>query len=197
LWAGSWAQAQEESKGENFSAKPAPALFASDCTGSDCHKGPQGLAKGKSVGGLAGFLREHYTNSRESAAALAAYLMKVPAGAEPREARPARAPATREAAPSRPASEQARPSREHPSARSSRASAKPEEEGGAAAQPPHRGAEPPAASPAAPARNARTQRGRHQPAATQPPAAAPEPAPVPPPEPPAAPKAPKQFDIFD
>jgi hypothetical protein len=66
------------SRGENFSAKPAPQLFASDCTGAGCHKGPQGLAKGQSQVGLANFLREHYTNSRQSAAALAAYLTSVP-----------------------------------------------------------------------------------------------------------------------
>jgi hypothetical protein len=75
LWTLPQASAQEEgpatSKGENFSAKPPAALFNSDCTGAGCHKGPQGLAKGQSQGSLAGFLREHYTNSRESAAALA------------------------------------------------------------------------------------------------------------------------------
>jgi hypothetical protein len=84
------AQAQDEaaaSRGENFSAKPAPALFASDCTGGGCHKGPQGLAKGQSQGSLAGFLREHYTNSRESAAALAAYLVTLPSGPAPSEVR--------------------------------------------------------------------------------------------------------------
>ena len=37
--------------------KPAPALFQSDCTGSGCHKGPQGLSKGQSQGSLTGFLR--------------------------------------------------------------------------------------------------------------------------------------------
>jgi len=89
-------------QGENFSDKPAPALFASDCTGGGCHKGPQGLAKGKSQGSLASFLREHYTNSRQSAAALAAYLVKIPSAPPPREARAPRTP---------------------PSARSSRASA--------------------------------------------------------------------------
>jgi len=49
------------SRGENFSAKPPAALFASDCTGSGCHKGPQGLARNAGPGGLglAGFLREH------------------------------------------------------------------------------------------------------------------------------------------
>src|SRR5436305_7377548 len=75
------------SRGENFSAKPPAALFASDCTGSGCHKGPQGLGKNAGLGGLAGFLREHYTNSRESAAALANYLSKIPSGPEPKEAR--------------------------------------------------------------------------------------------------------------
>jgi hypothetical protein len=79
--------AQGTSRGENFSAKPPAALFASDCTGSGCHKGPQGLAKNAPLGGLAGFLREHYTNSRESAAALANYLSRIPSGPEPKEAR--------------------------------------------------------------------------------------------------------------
>ena len=78
---------QGTSRGENFSAKPPAALFASDCTGSGCHKGPQGLGKNAGIGGLAGFLREHYTNSRESAAALANYLSKIPSAPEPKEAR--------------------------------------------------------------------------------------------------------------
>jgi len=79
---------QARAENENFSNKPAPALFNADCTGAGCHKGPQGLAKGQSQSGLAGFLREHYTNSRESAAALAAYILKVPAG--PPEPKPTR-----------------------------------------------------------------------------------------------------------
>src|SRR2546423_3581514 len=94
LWANRPALAQDQtpppqstSRGENFSAKPPAALFASDCTGSGCHKGPQGLGKNAGLGGLAGFLREHYTNSRESAAALANYLSKIPSGPEPKEAR--------------------------------------------------------------------------------------------------------------
>src|SRR5262245_46487320 len=66
------------SKAENYSDKPPQILFNSDCTGSGCHSGPQGLARGKSAGELAGYLREHYTNSKESAAALAGYLMGVP-----------------------------------------------------------------------------------------------------------------------
>ena len=37
--------------GENFSAnKPPAALFASDCTGAGCHKGPQGLGKEAGIG---------------------------------------------------------------------------------------------------------------------------------------------------
>ena len=111
------AQSQDEaaaSRGENFSAKPAPALFASDCTGGGCHKGPQGLAKGQSQSSLAGFLREHYTNSRESAAAIAAYLVKLP---------------------SEPAPSEARAPKPQPAARSSRASVRPDE---APAKPPAR-----------------------------------------------------------
>ena len=51
---GWWSQQQQQqqeqtppaSRGENFSAGKSPAqLFASDCTGSGCHKGPQGLGK--------------------------------------------------------------------------------------------------------------------------------------------------------
>jgi hypothetical protein len=73
------------SRGENFSAKPPAQLFASDCTGAGCHRGPQGLAKGAGVFGLTSFLRQHYTNSQQSAAALAAYLNSIPG-----ETRPAR-----------------------------------------------------------------------------------------------------------
>jgi len=167
LWAQSQAWAQGESKGENFSAKPAPQLFASDCTGAGCHKGPQGLGKGQSQGSLAGFLREHYTNSRESAAAIASYLSKLPNAPEPSEARTPRAP---------------------PTARSSRAAARPEEEAPAAAPAAHprraveSGEAPPKQSPAS-----RAQRGRQRTAIVPPT----------PPEPPPAPPPPKQFDIFD
>jgi hypothetical protein len=166
---------QGTSRGENFSAKPAPALFASDCTGSGCHRGPQGLAKNQSQFGLANFLREHYTNSRQSAAALAEYLMRSPG-----------APA------------EARTPRTAPGAQSSRAAARPEEvtPGSSAtipvptpAAPPRRTAEPDDAAPK-PAPSARNQRGRHTTAATP---AAPPPEPAPPPAPP----PPQQFDIFD
>src|SRR5262249_56889191 len=62
--------------------------FASDCAA--CHKSPQGLAR--SAGGLfgvEGILREHYTSSKESAAALANYLRSQdigPAGSRTRRA---------------------------------------------------------------------------------------------------------------
>lgn len=60
--------------------KSAQQLFASDC--AICHRSPQGLAKGGGgLFGLQGFLREHYTASRETAAVLARYLEE--AGAAP------------------------------------------------------------------------------------------------------------------
>lgn len=87
---------QARAENENFSNKPPPALFNADCTGAGCHKGPQGLGKGQSQSSLAGFLREHYTNSRESAAALAAYILKVPAGPAQPEPKPTRASTQRQ-----------------------------------------------------------------------------------------------------
>src|SRR5450830_1691335 len=60
------------------SGKTAAQLFGSDC--AICHKTPQGLAKPGRISGLDNFLRQHYTASRESAAALAAYLQSVAKG---------------------------------------------------------------------------------------------------------------------
>jgi hypothetical protein len=176
---------QSTVRGENFSAKPAPALFASDCTGAGCHKGPQGLGKRF---GLASFLREHYTNSRESAAALANYLASLP---------PERATRPTAATPGR----------------GSRGNARPEEEtsGDRAtpAQRPRRAGEPPeppetvppgggrrTAEPAEPPKPAaRGQRGRQATATPVPPSEpnqhAAEDASAPPPP------APQVFDIFD
>jgi len=65
--------------------KNAAQLFASNC--SPCHKSPQGLAKAGGILGLDSFLREHYTASKESAGALAAYLKSLDTG----PAAPARA----------------------------------------------------------------------------------------------------------
>ena len=186
------------SRGENFSAQSPVALFASDCTGAGCHKGPQGLDRSVGIGGLAGFLREHYTNSRESAAALANYLSKIPSGPEPRDARAPRGGRPTAAAPS-----EARAPRPTPPGGTSRASVRLDEDPAAV---------PPAAMPPAPKPNpsptARPQRSRQPTAATAVapalpplPEAAPAPPPLseaaPAPPPSAAPPPPKEFDIFD
>ena len=153
---------QGTSRGENFSAKPPAALFASDCTGAGCHKGPQGLGKNAGIGGLAGFLREHYTNSRESAAALANYLTKIPSGPEPKEARTPRGGKPTAAAPASGWGEEPKPeakptptstSREArtpkptPASRTSRATARPDDDPAASA--PAATPRPPAEVPAA------------------------------------------------
>jgi hypothetical protein len=205
-WGAPAASAQSDnapptSRGENFSNKPAPALFQADCTGGGCHKGPQGLAKGQSQGSLAGFLREHYTNSRESAAALSAYLLKLP----PAPAQPSpRAASTREAPPSAsarsgpswfdPEPSEARPPRQQQQQqRPARAAARSGED--APPTPPAAVPSAPAAAepPARPAREPRGQRGRQQPTAAA--AAPPAPEAAPPAPPPAPP--PPQWDIFD
>ena len=69
------------------SGKTPAQLFASDC--AICHKTPQGINKSGRLLGLEGFLREHYTASRESAAAIAAYLQAMDRGA-PAPAKPAK-----------------------------------------------------------------------------------------------------------
>lgn len=71
--------------------KSAAQLFASDCV--LCHKSPQGLAKGGGMFGVQNFLRQHYTTSKETASAIAAYLeaMDRAAGPAPRGAPPRRA----------------------------------------------------------------------------------------------------------
>jgi hypothetical protein len=52
--------------------KSGAQLFASNC--ALCHKSAQALRKSGGPLGLSGFLREHYTSSRESAAIIATYL---------------------------------------------------------------------------------------------------------------------------
>ena len=54
------------------SGKTGAQLYAADC--AICHKSPQALNKPGGLFGLSGFLREHYTASKELAAAIAAYL---------------------------------------------------------------------------------------------------------------------------
>ncbi len=53
-------------------------IFASDCNA--CHKSPKGLAQGRNAGGIADFLRQHYTASREQAGSLAAYILGADGG---------------------------------------------------------------------------------------------------------------------
>lgn len=48
-------------------------VFAADC--ATCHKSVRGLANGRGSSALASFLSEHYTSSRDQAAALAAYVL--------------------------------------------------------------------------------------------------------------------------
>jgi hypothetical protein len=72
---------------EDLTRGKTPAqLFTSDC--SDCHKNPRGLANRGNAGGLADFLRVHYTASRESAAAIAGYLVSL--GTDPVDRTPSR-----------------------------------------------------------------------------------------------------------
>ncbi len=71
---------------ENLDLGKTPAqLFAANC--AICHKSPQSVAKAGGMFGLDSFLREHYTASKESAAALAGYLKSM----EPAPGAPARA----------------------------------------------------------------------------------------------------------
>ena len=71
------AQAQD-----NLDAGKTPAqLYASNC--AICHKSPQGLGQAGGIFGLSGFLRQHYTASRESAAAIAAYVQSIDKGPAP------------------------------------------------------------------------------------------------------------------
>lgn len=71
--------------------KSAAQLFASDCV--ICHKSTQGLSRAGGLLGLQGFLREHYTASRESAAAIARYVAATDKGPAP--AKRTRATATK------------------------------------------------------------------------------------------------------
>jgi hypothetical protein len=190
--------AMAQGHGENFSAKPAPALFASDCTGGGCHKGPQGLGKNQTQYGLASFLREHYTNSRESAAALASYIMNTPrataAPADPRAARTqpgaraSRAPVPPETVP--PATAAAKPD--------VKPDVKPEGNPEAKPEPKSETSLEPARQPKPEGRAAaRLPRGRHSTAATTD-IMAPSPESPQPATPAAAPKVtPKHYDIFD
>ncbi|HEY1309752.1 MAG TPA: hypothetical protein VGF02_02295 [Pseudolabrys sp.] len=56
--------------------KTGAQLFASDC--ALCHKSPQAVGKSGGLFGLSGFLRQHYTASKESADVIAKYLESLP-----------------------------------------------------------------------------------------------------------------------
>ncbi len=69
---------------ENIDAGKSPAqLYAQAC--AICHKTPHGLSKAGGAWGVQNFLREHYTASRETAAAIADYLAAIDRGPESRE----------------------------------------------------------------------------------------------------------------
>lgn len=67
---------------ENLNAGKTPAqLYAADC--AICHKTMRGMTKAGGFFGLESYLRLHYTSSRESAAAIAAYIRKTDTGPLP------------------------------------------------------------------------------------------------------------------
>lgn len=113
---------------DNFDqGKTGAQLYASDC--AICHKSPQKLTRGNVGGifGLDGFLREHYTASRESAITIAAYLNGVRRSATAAPARrrvPKRAAKPAEHGKPAARSAQAEPAAKKPKAA---ASAKPEQ----------------------------------------------------------------------
>lgn len=156
---------------EDLNRGKTPAqLFASDCV--DCHKNPRALGNRDNPGPLSDFLRVHYTASRESASAIAAYLVSL--GPEPRAARPAGA-----AARPRPAAAQEsnKESNKEPGKESNKESSKDSSKSAPADEP----AKPAEAAPAKPAEPA--------PEKAAPPAAEPAPAaPATPAAPPADPK---------
>jgi hypothetical protein len=61
-------------RAQNLDAGKSPSqIFSGTCT--VCHKAPRGLLKTMSPGSLPGFLRQHYTTSREMASQLSAFLL--------------------------------------------------------------------------------------------------------------------------
>lgn len=63
-------------------------LYAANC--AICHKSPRGLSSAGGILGVENFLREHYTASREAAAAIAGYLKSVDQAAPPERKRAAK-----------------------------------------------------------------------------------------------------------
>jgi hypothetical protein len=104
---------------QNLDAGKTPAqLFASDC--GICHKSPQGLARSNGMLGLEGFLREHYTSSRETAAVMAMYLRAAGDAPAPKAARTAkRPPKAEDGKEAKPASDKKSPGDAKPAAATS------------------------------------------------------------------------------
>ena len=128
-------------------------LFKANC--SACHKSATGLSRAGGILGVQSFLRTHYTASRESAAAIAAYLNATDAGARPGD-RPARRNAKPDARPAK--KDEAKPTEAKPTeakpAEAKPAQATPEESPRPPASVPaaeSKPAEPPPPPPAAPA----------------------------------------------
>ena len=107
---------------EDLTRGKTPAqLYASDC--AECHRNPRALGNRSSAYSLASFLRVHYTASRESAAALANYLVALgpdpragsgrPSSSSPR-ARPAGSREERKSSEANKPAEQAKPAEETP-----------------------------------------------------------------------------------
>lgn len=101
-------------------------IFANDC--ATCHKSARGLAKGRGSSELASFLVEHYTSSKDQAAAMAAFVLGA-GGGEPAQARggPKTAPGKPEEPP-KTAAHPGRPQAKPEEAGQATAKLKPEEE---------------------------------------------------------------------
>jgi len=111
-----WAQ-------ENLDAGKTPAqLYAADC--AICHKTPQGMTKAGGIFGLSSFLRQHYTASREAAAAIAKYVQSVDKGPPP----PAKRPPAKRTAKGNEKSKAGEAKRDESKAREEKPGSKPEAE---------------------------------------------------------------------
>lgn len=128
---------------EDLNRGKTPAqLFVSDC--ADCHKNPRALTNRSNPYALTSFLRVHYTASRESAAAIAGYLVSL--GVDPVARTPSRPPSSSRPRPST-AQEQGKPEQGKPG-QPAQPVAKPDE--AAPSSPPEAVPSPSEAAPAAP-----------------------------------------------
>jgi len=101
----------------NIDQDKTPAhIFSSDC--SVCHKSTRGLANGRSKPALTDYMAEHYTSSRQEAAAMAAYVLAGGGGTG------TPAPVREE----KPQPDHTRPAADEPKTREARRTAKPDEE---------------------------------------------------------------------